>query len=399
MEADSLSITSMPNMITSNAIESNIFPCKICSKSFSNSKCVVNNLCPTSTLPLQTNQLIELSRNRHQLYCRKKHFSGLPNVRKSCAACRRAKVKCNSDFPVCSRCQVTDKSCVYERTAKSNATPKPPLLLVPDRTIDNVVNTSEGTEVPLDLEPNFECASTINFDDPFEFDNSTTLVFDNTLVSCPTTPQDFGSEQSGNLSYVSLPNDWLNIPTFGTQLPSSTFEFSILPEVVEFLHCNPYEISESMFVGPYLSFRYPTRYHGSLSRMSTLARRVSPFIPTARPATAAIGNNFILQNLKAYPALVLSQTNLPPFIHHSSLMASKVDADDRDRAVPKSEHLAICKNIVQMYATKTPQTKGFIWRSVEAERLRFAAEVYLPVLFVSRYHVLISSIVQHHQRG
>jgi hypothetical protein len=53
------------------------------------------------------------------LYCRKKLGTNHPVLRKSCAACRKAKAKCDSEFPICRRCDEKDVVCVYELSRPS----------------------------------------------------------------------------------------------------------------------------------------------------------------------------------------------------------------------------------------------------------------------------------------
>lgn len=53
------------------------------------------------------------------LYCRKKFGYNHSVVRKSCAACRKAKVKCDSKSPRCCRCVDKDLVCVYELTRRN----------------------------------------------------------------------------------------------------------------------------------------------------------------------------------------------------------------------------------------------------------------------------------------
>lgn len=281
-------------------------------------------------------------------------------------------------MPNCSRCQEKDFSCVYEKTAKSSTIAAKITLALADRTVDNVEETPEIITDPPGIELGALWTPGVSPDIPFELNASDDWNFDNILSSF-STPQDSGYDGSDTILSTSSPDQWGSALLLDSQL--STFEFTLLPDVVDFLHFDSVT-SNSMFEGPYLSFRYNAQHHDSVSRMSTIARRQSPFMPTARPMTAAIGYNFILQNIKIYPYMLLNQLDLPPFIHISSIASESNNLV----ACPSSDHLAICKNITQMYQTRTPQTKAFVWRSIEAERQRFADEVSLVFASCARIH-------------
>lgn len=240
-----------------------------------------------------------------------------------------------------------------------------------DRTIDNANPNLDVTADPLNFEFAHECTPGANLDVRYELGGSVDWDLDNAFTSY-STPQDSGYGGSSTFLPVSPQNERVDIPPIDSML-LSTFEFSFLPDILDFPPYESYTL-DSMFESPYLTFRYIDLLHGSPSRMSTIMRRQSPFVPSIRSDAAAMGQNFILQNIKAYPALLLSQLNPSPFIHKAHLASEDV-GNESVEAQPRSEHLAVCRSIVQMYQMKTPQTKGFIWRTIDAERQRFAEEV------------------------
>ena len=211
-----------------------------------------------------------------------------------------------------------------------------------------------------------------SLDIPFELDHSLSWDLDNSLTSYHT-PQDSGYDGSSTLPSFSPSNPQFDILLFDSELPSEDFEFTLQPDIADYLL---YDASDPgcMFEGPYLVLKYIAGYHGPVSRMSTVARRQSPFTLIAKQGSVMIGLHFILQNIKAYPALLLNELEPPPFIHKACLMSD----DERNAGLgnsPISDHLAICRNIVQMYQTKTPQTQAFISRTISAEVQRFVEEV------------------------
>lgn len=215
-----------------------------------------------------------------------------------------------------------------------------------------------------------EWTTSIEADVPFELDQCVSWELDNVLGHFPD-PSDSGCENYSTSVFTSSPNDCDGVRI---DFQSSTLNLTLLPDITDFLLSDS-ATSNSMFEGPYLTFRYTVQQYTAVSRMSTISRRQSPFVPTARSITAVMGTNFILQNIKAYPFLLDNQSDLSPFVHHTSIASDTNENSIR----PISDHLAVCKNIVHMYQTRTPQMKAFVWRSIEAERQRFANAVSLTI--------------------
>jgi hypothetical protein len=218
---------------------------------------------------------------------------------------------------------------------------------------------------------------------------SRSWVLDNDFSSY-VTPPDSGYDEGSTSLELSPSTSDIN---FGLcdGLLSVNFDFSVLPDV---LHFSPesHDTGECMFDSPYLTFRYIDRLYNSISRTSSVMRRQTPFIPTSRGGGSILGQNFLLQNIRSYPAMLLCSMNPPHFIHNSAIDRgddSKIVARDQ----PQSNHVAACQAIVQMYETRTAQIGNFIWRTIGAERKRMAENVSWMVLrFLSSVKVN-SSIV------
>lgn len=73
--------------------------------------------------------------------------------------------------------------------------------------------------------------------------------------------------------------------------------------------------------------------------------------------------------------MLLEATNLPPFIHGCALQESEFEGEILLPPQNSLESLAVCRNIVQMYSTKTKQTSAFLWRTVASEGKRLEEEV------------------------
>jgi hypothetical protein len=74
--------------------------------------------------------------------------------------------------------------------------------------------------------------------------------------------------------------------------------------------------------------------------------------------------------VSAFPQMMLRRQTFPPFIH----------AYWHRPNVP--EILGNCMSIAQLYAVRTPETRPFLWRSIETEHKRFRKNVRLLHAFV-----------------
>lgn len=71
----------------------------------------------------------------------------------------------------------------------------------------------------------------------------------------------------------------------------------------------------------------------------------------------------IVHTLYAFPQMMLRRQTFPPFIHphwHKPCLPEK---------------LASCMSIAQLFVARTPETRIFLWRTIEAEEQRFRDEV------------------------
>jgi hypothetical protein len=143
---------------------------------------------------------------------------------------------------------------------------------------------------------------------------------------------------------------------------SVNFDFLYLPESLA-MGSRAASSGECMFESPYLTLRYIDRSSGSVSRTSTLMRRQSPFIeaPNFRFGGSILGRNLLLQNIRSYTTMLLDSKCPAPFIH-----ASAFDNEEGETP-PKSENIANCQRIAQMHATKTKNTRAFVWRTIGME--------------------------------
>lgn len=93
-------------------------------------------------------------------------------------------------------------------------------------------------------------------------------------------------------------------------------------------------------------------------------RAAKPLAPLTQATPASKhAANLIARTVAAFPQMMTRRHTFPPFIHphwHES-------------SVP--EILASCMSIAQLFVARTPDTRGFLWRAIEAEEQRLLDEV------------------------
>lgn len=90
---------------------------------------------------------------------------------------------------------------------------------------------------------------------------------------------------------------------------------------------------------------------------------------TSGPLTQ-LSANLVMEALCAIPEQMVRRTTLPPFIHPHWYRPSM------------PEPLAICMRIAQMFTSRTPDIKPFIWRTILAEQRRVIEQVCIPSLLL-----------------
>ncbi len=79
--------------------------------------------------------------------------------------------------------------------------------------------------------------------------------------------------------------------------------------------------------------------------------------------------DLVIQSLRSFPTMMLRRETFPSFIHPHSQPLSKPSG----AALP--EALLTCMSVAQMFASRTSETKYFLWRTIRAECRRIISEV------------------------
>ena len=309
----------------------------------------------------------DLSRNRHQLYCRKKSQGGLPNLRKSCAACRKLKIKCDSVFPECGRCQEKSTPCVYEQTAASAKT------ATQVNNLPRKLDSQKGI-LPQSTFQNFEHGGDENLLCYVENDS-----FQDALAwQVPNEPGFTAPGKALLLEHPSLEafGDSHSQPA-GTSLTTfvpthTSCNFSFLPPFLGSLPSTTLLVSH-MVDSPFLNLNQGYQMHVDAENAKQLSEL--SFFP--RLPTTTVGRNFILSNIRNYAKTLINVHNTPSFIHSAVLdqHVYRVEHSSNTSLITSFGHIHGCKNILRMYQDCTPHTKAFIWRSIDVDLQGFMLRV------------------------
>ncbi|KAK9321096.1 hypothetical protein V1517DRAFT_327446 [Lipomyces orientalis] len=267
--------------------------------------------------------------NRHLSYCRRRSRANPRTRQKSCHACRTAKTKCSFEHPSCSRCLELDIQCIYDRPLDYKGSHGPANMISNDAAQSSLArwDSAESLSTSLDC---VHSTDVVGADDG-SFQEATKFVSD---LDASGTFFNSGLNSLANASFGAL-------------------------DVIQQNHLTQLEQSSPETAGSslgYVLWRPPnltaTVHYGDQSaRTLTHIRRENP--ASQHCAVLAMGI------IRAFPQMMLRRQTFPPFIHgqwHRSVMP---------------EEIANCMSIAQIFAARTSETRGFLWRTIAAEAQRF----------------------------
>lgn len=286
-------------------------------------------------------------------------------VRKSCESCRKAKVKCTSDFPQCCRCVDKHLLCEYKLTRRNgNLAPRPASppsteTMSADAILFQRVGGQDDILRDVTLSSDNQALLHSSVDHPGALAIGSELLYQDPLFQSERDARGVeelqDSDVGANLCSISTADEFLLDFSLGLA-PVLTVDPTIsLP-------------ANCMFHTPYLVLRpidshYKVDFDNEASRRTSLLAPRSPFTHSHLSNGSPIGRTFLLQNIQSY-ATLLGTSILPPFIHPVSLPL-------QGPSLVFSGPLEICKSIIGLYANKTTATGLFLWRSITMEKDRF----------------------------
>lgn len=251
------------------------------------------------------------SYSRHVSYCRRSQSR--PKVRrKSCRACCVAKAKCSFTTP-CSRCTAKKLNCFYDHV---NVTGNANL------NTDSQIVCSPSGPLVSQRESSVPGFLGVNDDDP---------AID--LSDLPNVVQ---------LPYDGTFGDNIEEVVFSDLIEESMSATEFLPHLTQYPYMTDDSFLDDMNSAKQLHF----------------LTRLSPSKPLSQQ-----GANLLLESLCAMPEQMLRKATFPMFIHpHWDPLIMP-------------EALAVCMQIVRMFASRTPEVMPFVWRTILAEKRRYLEEV------------------------
>jgi hypothetical protein len=346
---------SSPGNIT-QAIE-HVHCCSICDKQFGKGS-------PTSSclfeFVLTRKTLLETSHARHEQYCRRRAAIGRQPRAKACQLCSRVKSKCDSNWP-CSRCVSKQAVCSYNKrraASASGASHDTTMVTGPNSSggFDQQPLTEAIVPWPSTGNPSWMAADAM-------FDTPRPSVGDSCYTACALS-----GDQHATLFATLQPtiggSDLDFIPSndiFQPPAHESTPSLSQLP-----LHFSATLSSDKPANIPSLITCSPVDAHsGSLQNPHAITNEC---------------RRLIMSVLRTYPLMVTRPDALPPFVHP---LGCGLHFDGRDEPYRSStdfaplEPLAACIGIAHMFAARTVNSDGFLWRTIGGEQRRILDEVSL----------------------
>lgn len=302
------------------------------------------------------NPYSEFALKRHVTYCRRRARSSPRSRQKSCVSCTKAKTQCDLVSPQCSRCFTRRTACIYQRTQTLTEIPQAGtstgIEQVNNRSIVSAPQIFSEDAVILEASRNLNQSAKGQF--PTEFLNSAPA---SPMAKWNPSLDDHTWENSNETSSYgdsmalssSLTSSFLGLDT---HLPLHEPIFTELHNLGSpgGLEIDPVTSLSQAF--------WPKKIDS-----------VRSWLPRA----------YLLTTLRSYPEMLLSGSNLPPFIHpccsRSAVQDLKRGKRDTRPALP--EPLAICVSVVQMLKAKNKENSSFVWSTIRAAQDKLSREFLL----------------------
>jgi hypothetical protein len=333
----------------------------------------------------------------------------MPNTRaKSCDNCRVAKSRCSLTSP-CSRCAKRCLQCHYPQNRIRNSGNQQrrndfrPILPVTNTpiVIEKVVNNERlPTENSVSID---EISDAVAADAGNYFANSDTHSEENTfdamaaLLDAGARMPDLAIYQSDAFS----PFDISATPALHHETASSSDKqedsdnSSVSRYFVDnFSTSDPISLPYSMPGFGLSTASSPMSTSISFNSPDFLITTIDPADTREKPLLSVRERSFqqgsltakmILSQLFDYTRRIAEGRNLPPFIHPPCFLSQN------DECPPEAPHsclpqpLAICRNLTQMFYSRTSESTSFIWRQIFSHLREMRAEVSSLVIMALRF--------------
>ncbi|KAI0433821.1 hypothetical protein F5Y09DRAFT_297620 [Xylaria sp. FL1042] len=281
----------------------------------------VTNCCPFCNKQFEK----ESSQRRHYYYCRLKTVGPKFSRQRSCIPCSKAKTRCDSVAPECSRCRVRGIACEYKAG------------VVQDEPMDHEHprNTS-GQGLP-------------SFGSPMHGDQGGFL---SPVATAQSSEHTSGNSRNGNRPMI-------------TDLQASqTDEWTLDPQLLA--HFGPdVQSTQPKPLNPQVNIdlEVNSQYNALDFIPVNFSLRLFQNRVRAEPHKAHAASLF-RRMLGSYAFMLLRRETLPPFISPQTYDWAEKQSNN------PLEALVNCASLVQMFHARTPMNRGFIWRLIRLEQER-----------------------------
>ncbi|KAJ5246265.1 hypothetical protein N7468_001248 [Penicillium chermesinum] len=267
------------------------------------------------------------SRNRHLEYCRQAQER--PRVRTpSCRACSAAKTKCTSSHPSCTRCLRRGIECVYEQRPGRRQLPK-----------------QGGADERVSIE-----SVIINIDD-----SSTESLAANLDQLADDLIWD---GQSSSTDFL-MRDPILAVPKSTKAVTPTMTPAPVVDTTPDFFGLQGWDTDPSELLAALTAPKVsPLADAGFLTRL--------PIDDPIAQRHAA----YLIQILRPFPQMMARKASFPPFIHQNWHHG---DGPKAQKTLP--EPIGNCMRIAQMFASRTPDTRDFVWSAIRTEQRRLMVQL------------------------
>lgn len=263
-----------------------------------------------------TNREVASSHRRHGYYCRSKTPGPAKSRKRSCNACARAKIRCDSKLPNCSGCASRKCECMYDDAALLNM---------------------QTTTTPE--------SNNLLFDSPNSAETDLLSLPSSVLPLAPFLQTGTEDNGSSNISEVNFDFNMLGMAPADNDFALSDFDpapsfYSLESQYMDFTPLSPLQWK------PAKAIRFRKLQSPQAEMAATLLTHI----------------------ISAIPRKMVRTDTFPPFIHPKCYARS----DDGEM----SETLMNCMVLAKMFASRTKESHRILWRAIRTEQERLSSQVY-----------------------
>jgi hypothetical protein len=273
---------------------------------------------------------VESTFKRHGYYCRSRPSDQRVRRGRSCTVCARAKTRCSSEYPQCSRCKARKFECQYiDQTRALSPTATSISTLVSSISTAHQANPSarEVLSVLRDGLPEIQASMPNKLD----------------VLNTEFTVADKENDMGEDELYSGI-----------------MFEYNIM-EIEPILHFDSIitpNLSSSFVPTAVTEFNAKRNATGNFDTRMTIKSR---FQNSA---------SMLLRILYSYPKMMLRTETFPPFIHPVASAEG-----DKHISNAKQESLNNCRGLAQIYAIGSQDSRKLLWKMIREECERIWADV------------------------